>query len=77
MKKCPYCFEEITTVNSLQCPHCNQHFIDPLIDVDYKSFEKKRCVFCGKNIFKEARVCKYCRKWIDEVDDASKDYDTL
>lgn len=76
MRKCPYCFEEITGDPS-PCPHCEQFIIDPYVEVDFKSFEKKKCVFCGKKILKEARFCKYCRKWIDEVDHAAADYDLL
>ena len=76
MKKCPYCFEEITEDNPAKCLHCFQFIIDPLVESDYRSIDKKNCIFCGKKILKEARVCKYCHKWIDEmnrtVDDIEK-----
>ena len=76
MKKCPYCFEEVAEA-SVRCPHCAQFIIDPLIDSDYRSIDKKKCIFCGKKILSEAKVCKYCHKWINEVDSAADDYDKL
>ncbi len=76
MKKCPYCFE-VLPEKPKQCPHCEQFIIDPIIHVDYKSIEKKKCVYCGKKILKEARICKFCKKWLDKVDDAASDYDLL
>lgn len=72
MKKCPYCFEVLPEVSE-KCPHCAQFFIDPLIESEFKSLDKKNCVFCGKKILKEAKICKYCRKWNDEVGWAAAD----
>ena len=72
MKKCPYCFEEVPGPVA-KCPHCLQFIIDDLIESDYRSRDKKKCIFCGKQILAEAKVCRYCRKWINEVDDAVKD----
>ncbi|HOW35295.1 MAG TPA: hypothetical protein PL155_02615 [Candidatus Omnitrophota bacterium] len=72
MKKCPYCFEEVREPVA-KCPHCAQFVIDDFIESDYRSIDKKRCIFCGKNILAEAKVCKHCRKWINTVDDAIKD----
>ena len=72
MKKCPYCFEPLEE-KPLQCPHCRQFIIDELIEADYRSIEKKRCIFCGKGILKEARICRHCQKWIDEVNRAVDD----
>ena len=74
MKKCPYCFEEVAEF-SQRCPHCTQFIIDPLVEVDYRSIDKKKCIFCGKKILSEAKVCRYCFKWINEVDNAAGDYD--
>ncbi len=76
MKKCPYCFE-ILTEELKHCSFCNQFIIDPVIDVDYKSIEKKKCVFCGKKVFKEARICKHCHQWLDKVVDAENTYDNI
>jgi hypothetical protein len=77
MKKCPYCFEVLDVLSDkpIKCPHCTQFLIDPLVETDYRSLDFKKCIFCGKKIFKEARVCRYCKKWIDEVDRAVEDYD--
>jgi len=74
MKHCPNCFEELAD-KPIKCPHCQQYILDPLIEIDYRSVEKKNCIFCGQKILKEARICKYCQKWIDEVDQAAKDFD--
>ncbi len=78
MKRCPYCFEEIPSnslskeklsqQNALQCPNCSQFIIDKLIEVDYPAVDKKRCIYCGKNILNEAKICRYCYKWLDELD---------
>ena len=72
MKKCPYCFEVLSD-KPLKCPHCSQYIIDELIDSDYKSGNKKRCVFCGEEILFEAKVCRHCHKWVDEVERAADD----
>lgn len=72
MLKCPYCFEVLEgRVN--KCPHCQQFIIDEFIDVVYRGVDKKKCIFCGKKILSEARICKYCQRWIDEVDRAVDD----
>lgn len=84
IKKCPYCFEEITDKERpIKCPHCEQYMIDNPVEVDYHGADKKRCIFCGKGIFTEAKFCKFCKKWLDEVtreaDDIKKleDFDFL
>ena len=76
MKKCPYCFEPIEE-SAGRCLQCLEFIIDPVIDADYKSIDKKKCVFCGKSILKEARVCRHCHKRIDEVDEGANDYDKM
>ena len=78
IKKCPYCFEEITDPERPQkCPHCAQYLIDELVVVDYHGADKKRCTFCGKHIFTEAKFCKFCKRWLDEVDKMADDIKKL
>jgi len=72
--KCPYCFEHINA-DKTQCPHCHQYIIDDIIRSDYPSVDKKDCIFCGKKICKEAKICRFCRRWLDEVDQAVADID--
>ena len=74
MLKCPYCYEQLTE-KPMRCPHCNQFIIDPLVNVDFPSIEKKDCLFCGKKILKEARFCSFCRKWLDEIDNTIEGID--
>lgn len=76
LKKCPYCFE-IASEGMNKCPVCLQFIIDPLIDSEYKSIDKKKCFFCGKNILKEARICRFCHQWIDEVDRTAGDIERI
>ena len=72
VKKCPYCFEDLEQKN-LKCMHCDQYLIDDLIVVDYHGAEKKKCYYCGKKIIAEAKICKYCHKWLDEINRAADD----
>lgn len=72
VKKCPYCFEDLAE-KPLKCPQCNQYLIDGILEVDYHGVEKKNCIFCGKKILVEAKICKYCHKWLDEIDRAADD----
>ncbi|MFP4473625.1 MAG: hypothetical protein ACLFPX_07180 [Candidatus Omnitrophota bacterium] len=74
MLKCPYCYERLEN-HPPRCPHCNQHIIDDLIDVPYPSLDKKDCVFCGKKILQEARICRHCHKWLDELNQTLEDID--
>ena len=74
MLKCPYCYE-VLKEEALRCPHCRQYIIDDFIKAEFESLDKKNCIFCGKKILTEARVCKYCQKWLDEVDRAAGDLD--
>ena len=76
MKKCPYCFEEIAD-KSGRCSSCLQYIIDDLIEADYPSMDKKKCFFCGKKIFTEAKICKFCYKWLDEIDRAADDIEKM
>ena len=74
MLKCPYCYEKMEE-KSTRCPHCLQYIIDDLINVDFPSINKKDCILCGKQIAKEAKFCKHCRKWLDEINQAARDLD--
>ena len=73
--KCPYCFEKINDEEKLRCPHCVQFIIDDVVRSDYPSVDKKECLFCGKKINKEARFCRHCHRWLDEVNQAVDDVD--
>jgi len=74
MFKCPYCYETVNE-KDLRCPHCKQFFIDDILTSDFPSLDKKACIFCGKKILAEAKICRYCQKWLDEVDRLSNDID--
>ena len=76
MLKCPYCFE-VLEAKVTKCPVCGQFLIDNPVETDFKSLDKKKCVFCGKKIFQEAKICKHCRKWLDEVDKGASSFDDL
>jgi hypothetical protein len=76
MLKCPYCFE-ILEAPIQKCPHCGQFLIDPVVKEDYKSIDKKNCIFCGKRILTEAKVCRFCKKWLDSVDEDTKHLDNI
>lgn len=76
MLKCPYCYE-VLSEQATKCPHCSQFIIDSLLEVDFASVDKKKCVFCGKKILAEAKICRYCHKWLDELDRTVNDLDDL
>ena len=73
--KCPYCIETLANKQLLRCPHCSQFIIDSLIETDFPSLDKKNCVFCGKKIILEAKFCRFCRRWLDEIDRAVQEVD--
>ena len=72
--KCPYCFEHVTE-RTERCPHCLQYVIDEFLEADYPSVDKKNCIFCGKKISTEAKFCRFCRRWVDEIDRAAGEVD--
>jgi len=74
MLKCPYCYNELSEKTN-RCPHCSQYIIDDLVSVAFPSVDKKECVFCGKKILREAKICEHCHKWLDEVDRMVQDID--
>ncbi len=67
MLKCPYCFEVLEEKN-LRCPHCAQYILDEPVTAEFAGVDTKPCLFCGKPILAEARVCRHCRRWLDEID---------
>lgn len=82
MMKCPYCFEKLREKAfndlklsniALKCPYCSQFIIGDLVNVDFPSLDKKTCFFCGKKILKEARICRYCHRWLDEFEKTIRD----
>lgn len=74
MLKCPYCYESLSE-KTLRCPHCLQYIIDDVLESDYPSMDKKPCVFCGKKILAQAKICRYCQKWLDDLDQRVNDVD--
>ena len=69
MKKCPYCFEDLKEqLKDNKCPYCELFLSEKLFELDYPSVDRKKCYFCGKMIAKEARFCRFCKRWIDEVE---------
>lgn len=75
MFKCPYCFEVLPTDAEPRCDRCQQFILDDIINVEFPSLDKKPCLFCGKNILIEAKICRYCRRWLDEISRAVEDID--
>ena len=74
MLKCPYCYEALSE-KILRCPHCSQFIIDEILNTDHPSVVKKSCLFCGKKILKESKICRFCYRWLDEIDRAANDVD--
>ena len=74
MHKCPYCYEEMSPEGT-KCPSCRQFIIDDVVETDYPSLEKKKCIFCGRKILSEAKFCRFCHKWLDELDRAIDNID--
>ena len=73
--KCPYCYEKLTDSKIVKCPHCEQFFLDPIQHSDHPSLDKKNCTFCDKKVLREAKICQYCHRWLDEVDRLARDVD--
>lgn len=74
MLKCPYCYE-ILEQRTLQCPHCQQYFLDDILNLDFAGANKKNCLYCGKKILAEAKICRHCKKWLDDLDQRANDVD--
>ncbi len=72
MEKCPYCFEDLkTSPADKRCPYCDLS-MEKTINLDYPSVDRKRCIYCGKSVAKEAKYCRYCHKWIEDVERMAK-----
>lgn len=74
MLKCPYCYEKLTD-KVVKCPHCEQFLLDPILNLGFLSLDKKNCLFCDKKVFREAKICRYCHRWLDEVERVARDID--
>ncbi len=74
MLTCPYCFEKLTDTVA-KCPHCEQFLIDPILNINFVPQDKKNCLFCDKKVFREAKICRYCHRWLDEVERVARDID--
>ncbi len=72
--KCPYCYEVLKD-KVFKCEHCEQFLIDEIIQSDFIGADKKGCVYCGKKVLTEAKICKFCHRWLDEVDRAAGEVD--
>ena len=69
MKKCPNCFEVLKEdLKDGNCPCCGLNILGKVLNLDYPSVDRKKCYFCGKMVAREAIYCRYCHKWLDEVD---------
>lgn len=74
MLKCPYCYEKLVE-KVVKCPHCEQFLLDPILNLNFPSLDKKNCTFCDKKVLKEAKICRHCHRWLDEVDRIARDID--
>ena len=72
--KCPYCYEVLKD-KVFKCEHCEQFLLDEIIHSDFIAVDKKGCVYCGKKVLTEAKICKFCHRWLDEVDRAASEVD--
>lgn len=75
MLACPYCFEKLTNNKIVKCPHCEQFLLDPIFNLGHIPLDKKNCIFCDKKVLREARICQYCHRWLDEVERTARDID--
>ena len=81
MLKCPYCYN-IIEKDQTRCPHCAQFIIDDILNIDYPSVEKKKCLFCGKKIlagnscgceYKDRPVSNIFKRYI-EIEKVLREY---
>lgn len=78
MQKCPFCFEDWKELpKNEKCPYCQLHTAGKVMNLDYPSVDRKKCYYCGKSLAKEAIFCRYCQKWLDDVERMMNLYDNL
>ena len=69
MLKCPFCFEDLKEKpKDDKCPCCHLFMSEKIINLDYPSVNRKKCYFCGELIASEAIYCRFCFKWLDDVE---------
>ena len=70
MKKCPYCYEDFTTIpKDDKCPFCLSLLGGEFVNLDYPAVDRKKCIYCGGSVATEATYCRYCHKSIKDVED--------
>ena len=69
MNKCPYCYEDFNILpKDDKCPYCASLLGGECVTLNYPSVDRKKCIFCGESVAKEAIYCRYCHKSIGDVE---------
>lgn len=72
---CPYCYESLSE-QTPRCPNCSQYLIDDCLNIEFPALDKKKCIYCGKQILLPAKICRFCHKWLDELNRIVNDLDS-